>query len=103
MVNKCGLAEETWQSQQDGIRINKLEDTFCHRIFSAALLQGQTWRSARQTTMPKTKSMLKLVLIRFNRTEISVQSSFISSVCHTDLHGLLQHNRTDALWFIYTV
>lgn len=79
MESECCLAEESWQSQQDGIRINKLEDTFCRRIFSAAPLQGQTRRSARQTTMPKAEKELKLALIRFNRKETSVQSGFITA------------------------
>lgn len=62
-MSECCLAEETWQSQQDGIRINKLEGTFYRRIFSAAPLQGQTWRTARQTTEPKMENKLKLVLL----------------------------------------
>lgn len=79
------MAEETWQSQQDGIRINKLEDTFCHRIFSAVPLQGQTWRTARQTTKPKMESELKLALLdvtgkRHQFCLVSLSEDFYSMV-----------------------
>lgn len=95
MVNECCLAGETWQRQHDGIRINKLEDTFCRRIFSAASLQGQTWRSARQIAMPKTENELKLALIRANRRETSIQCGFVfyHSLHRSTRTSAAQHNR----------
>lgn len=103
MVNECCLAGETWHRQHDGIRINKLEDTFCRRIFSAAPLQGQTWRSARQIAMPKTENELKLALIRANGRETSIRCGFVFKIRYTDLQGLPQRSITDALWVIYSV